>query len=246
MTQTAAQTATINPESNTTTTTVSKTKKPVSVWKYRLIIIFLILIIIALLGGAGYGAWYSWNKFESDKNEISKLSSKVNDLEKERNLSVEDLKKEIEEKNSSLENFENENFKLKEDLKNANQKISDLTPKNIRDYNYKQVLKIDETAGNVWLNPIFVDVTGDGKEDAIVAYRQSGTGGFLNVYVYSYLNTNSAVQILKAEGYQKGTVAYNSEEKVVEIKSEAGTPDAPTVATTKYRFDSNSKSMIKI
>lgn len=235
-----------NSDQNNKTVPAPKPPKKVNVWRYRLIIGFLSVLIIVMLGGASYGGWYIWQWSQDKKAEITKLNDEVDTLKKERNLSVDDLQKKVTEQESKITDLSAENKRLSDSLDEANAKINQLTPKDIKkDFNYKSTIKINEAAGDVWLNPIYVDVTGDGKEDGIFAYRQGGTGGYLNVYVYSYLNTNTLTQLLKAEGYQKGTVAYLEANNVVEIKSEAGTPDAPTTASTKFKYDSAQKKMVK-
>jgi cell division protein FtsB len=227
-------------------TNAPKPKKLVGIWRHRLITGFLGFVILAILVGAAVGGWYLWRQSESRRQEVNTLQDKVESLEKERNLSASDLQTKLDAQTTQINDLIAENKRLNDELTSAKAKVDQLTPKNIRDVNFKTLKKINEPGGDVWLNPVFADITGDGKEDAIYAYRLAGAGGFLNVYVYSYLDTNTLTEILKAEGYQKGTVSFIADQKNVEIKSEAGTPDAPQIASTKFKFDAGTKKMVKI
>lgn len=236
------------PTVNMPGSTVAKPVKKPSIWKYRLIIGFLGLIILVMLAGAAYGGWYGWTWSESKKTQIAKLSDEVDTLKKEKNLSSDDLQKKINEQEAKINELTAQNTKLSADLSAAQAKVDQLTPKNIKDFKHKEFIKANNGStltGGDWLNPIYVDLTGDGKEDGVFAYKMSGTGGYLNVYVYSYLSTNSTLsQLLAQEGYQKGSVAALPE-SIIEIKSEAGTPDAPVTASSKFKYDSLAKKMVK-
>lgn len=246
MTQTTANTAPVVSTNSAPTTNVPKPQKPVSKWRYRLIISFLLLVIVAMLGGASYGGWVLWNQSESRKQEVNKLKDEVSVLKDERNTSTGGLQAKVSEQEQQITDISAENKRLNEELTAAKTRIDQLTPKNIKDLNYKQLVKVNEAAGDVWLNPTYVDVNGDGRLDGIFSFRTSGTGGFLNVYVYSYVEGNNLSEILKAEEYQKGTVTFAPETNILEIKSQAGTPDAPTVATTKFKWDAAAKKMVKL
>jgi hypothetical protein len=220
--------------------------KTINVWKYRVVIALLIFIIFLLLSVSLYGIWYFWDKGERKSEEITRLESQVSSLQNGLDLDTEELRVNVENQRLKIEDLIAENQRLSQELTSAKATIERLTPKNIKDVKYKELIKINESAGEVWLNPIYVDVNGDGFEDGIFAYRQAGAGGFLNVYVYSYLSTTTLNELLKAEGYQKGTVAYIADGNYLEIKSEAGTPDAPQLATSKFKFDLASRKMIRI
>lgn len=220
--------------------------KVVKVWKYKLGIFGLALLLILVLISAGYLGYKGYTLLEERKKENSDIRNELAQLRDERNVNVVDLKNQIDDQNRKIIDLESDNSKLVDQLNAANIKVADLTPKNIKDLDYKQLIKINSSNGDVWLNPIYIDVNGDGKLDGIFANRLGGTGGFLNVYVYSYFENNTLSEILRAEEYQKGTVAYLTDQNIVEIKSQVGTPDNPTVATTHFKWDAGSKKLVKV
>lgn len=222
-----------------------KVTKPVKVWKYKLLIGLLVVLVLGMLAAAAYGGWYGYNLNENRKKEVRDLQDRIANLEAERDLNKVDLQKKIDELSETNAQLDSENRKLNDDLIDAKAQIDKLTPKNIKDLNIETLIKINKPAGDVWLNPIYADITGDGKDDGIYAYRMAGTGGFLNVYVYTYID-NTLTQILKAEEYKKGTVTYIAEGNTLEIKSEAGTPDAPVVASSMFKWDAAQKKMVKV
>ncbi len=240
-----AETLTNKPSTAPTIQTSTK-PKVVKVWKYKLGIFALALLLLVVLGSAGYIGYRGYRLLEDKKKENSDIRTELSQLRDERNVNVVDLKNQIDSQNRRIIDLETDNSKLVDQLNAANIKVADLTPKNIKDLNYKELIKINTASGDVWLNPIYVDVNGDGKLDGIFANRLGGTGGFLNVYVYSYLENNSLSEVLRAEEYQKGTVAYITEQNIVEIKSQSGTPDSPVVATTHFKWDSASKKLVKV
>lgn len=222
------------------------TNKKHSIWKYRIVIGVLILLILGILGSAGYIGYQGFRQLEDKRKETSDLRSEIDKLNAEKNLSTEDLQKKIDEQSQNIKDLTDENTKLTAELNAAKTRIEQLTPKDIKNLEYKKLIKINEAAGDVWLNPTYVDVNGDGRVDGIFSYRMGGAGGFLNVYVYSYLEGNNLNEVLKAEEYQKGTYTYLNDQNILEIRSQAGTPDDPTVAATKFKWDVGTKKMVKI
>lgn len=219
--------------------------KVTKIWKYRIIIFLLILLIIGLVGGFGYIGYTGYRTIEDKRREVEELKSELSELREERNISVVDLKDQIGNLNKIISDLEDQNSKLSAELEVARNKIKELTPKNIKDLDYKALIKTNPQAGDVWLNPIYVDVNGDNKLDGIFAYRMGGAGGFLNVYVFTYLD-NTLTEILRAEEYLKGTVSYLTDQNVVEIRSQSGTPDSPTVAVTRFKWDPSTKKLVKV
>lgn len=220
--------------------------KKISLWKYKLIIILLFLTILGIIASAGYLGFVGYTQLEGKKKEVMHLKNEIDKLNSERDLSLVDLQNKIDEQNKKISELEVINNKLTNDLNAAKAKIEELTPKDIRDLDYKKLIKINEAAGDTWLNPTYVDINGDGRLEGIFAYKTGGPGGFLNVYVYSYLKNNNLSEILKAEEYLKGTYSYIYDENVLEIRSQVGTPDAPATATTRFKWDAALGKMVKI
>jgi cell division protein FtsB len=231
------------PIKTTQTTATPVTPKKVSVWKYRLIIAALILLVILMLGSFGYIGYVGYTQLEDKKKETAKLNDELKKLNEERNVNVVDLQSKLNNEVKEVENLQSQNQTLTAELNAAKAKIDELTPKNIKDLKYKDLIKIN--SGDTWLEPVYIDVNGDAKLDGIFSYRTSGTGAFLNTYVYSYLD-NSLTRILTAEEYQKGSLVYLTDQNVLEIKSQTGTPDAPVTATSRFKWDVGTKRMVKI
>jgi len=241
-----AETVANNTKSNAPAPTNNPQKpKVVNVWRYRIIIFLLTVLILGLIGSSGYLGYIGYRTIEDKKKEIREIRDESSQLREERNINVVDLKAQIEDQNNKISDLQNQNTKLSNDLEAARNRINELTPKNIKDLDYKTLIKTNPQAGDVWLNPIYVDVNGDSKLDGIFAYRMGGTGGFLNVYAFTYLD-NTLTEILRAEEYQRGTVAYLTDQNVLEIRSQSGTPDSPAVAVTRFKWDAPTKKLVKV
>lgn len=211
--------------------------------KYRLIVISLVIVIILILSGTAYIVYRGYSIINNQKEKIQSLENEVNKLQSEKNVSIDDLKKTINEQTQEIKNLIAEKENLSNQLEKAKAKIDELTPKDIRDLEYKKVINPNSSEIS-WLNPVYVDVNGDNRLDGIFAYKTGAPGHFLNVYVYAYLNGNNLVQILKAENYLKGNFNYITEESVLEITSEAGTPDSPQQAKSRFKWDPAQNKMV--
>jgi regulator of replication initiation timing len=183
--------------------------------------------------------------YRDKNNEVAKLNSQVTELKSQQNLNIVDLQKQLDEVRQNNRNLDDENKQLRSDLNKANDRIAQLTPKDIRDLKIDSVIQINRAAGDAWQSPIYADINGDGKADGIYAYRLGGAGSFLNVYAYSYLDNTNPTQILKAEQYQKGEVSLQPD-MTVDIKFQTGAPDSPETATAKFKWDSSAKKLVKI
>jgi cell division protein FtsB len=230
------------PKSQTTTTVI--TKKPKSPLRYKLMITFLLLLILGLLAGGSFLGVQGYMKYRDKRTEASDLQSEVDRLRSQQNLSTVDLQRQIDDLKGKNSNLEAEKTRLQDDLNTSNNKIAQLTPKEIKDLKIDTIIAINRSRGDAWIDPIYVDLTGDGKQDGIYAYRIGGTGNYLNVYAYSYIDNNLS-QILKAEEYQKGAVSVSSD-TTVEIKFQTGSPDSPETSTTRFKWDGSTKKMVKI
>ncbi len=214
--------------------------------KYKFVIFVLLLLLIGVIGGGGYLGYVGYKTLRDKNSEIEDLKKELNKLSSERDLGIVDLQRKLEEKNTKIAELENEVNSLKTELNVARARIEELTPKDIRNVDYRKLIKSNEPNGDIWLNPSYFDVNGDGRLDAIFAYRTGGPGEFLNVYVYSYLNNNNLTQILKAEGYLYGRYTYKTDENVLEITSQAGTPDDPKIAVSRFKWDPAQGKMVKV
>lgn len=237
--------ATSLPASKTTVVKETTVKKTPSVWRLRIIIMILILMLLLTLGGAAYGGYYAYTQYQAKNDLAVNQEKEIDRLSKLVDASTEEMSKKIEELTEENERLKSDKARIADDLKSARERIDQLTPKNIRDVKYQDLIKIDSAAGDVWLNAAYYDLTGDGKLDAVYAYRSGGAGSFLNVYAYTYNNENKLIQILKTEGYQKGTFSV-VEDKIIEITSQAGTPEEPKNATTKFGWSSSEQKMVRI
>jgi cell division protein FtsB len=215
-------------------------------FRYKLIIVLLLFLLIGVIGGGGYLGYVGYKRLGDKDNEIQNLRKELDKLNSERDLGIVDLQKKLDEKNAKVAELENKVNSLKTELNAAQAKIEELSPKDIRNVDYKKLIKNNELNGDVWLNPSYFDVNGDGRLDAIFAYRAGGPGEFLHVYVYSYLNNNNLTQVLKAEGYLYGRYTYKTDENVLEITSQAGTPDDPKIAVSRFKWDPAQSKMMKV
>lgn len=218
------------------------TKKPFSFlqnFKYKFVIFILSLLLLASVAGFVYVGYNGYQVIENQKAEIEKLKS-------ERDISVDDLKTANEKLTAQLEECTTRRDSLDAKLKEANAELERLRPKDIRELDFKTLKSINTNAGDFWLNPVYVDVNGDNRLDGIFAYRQGGVGEFLNVYVYAYLNGNNLTELLKAERYLKGNFVYLSDQGILEITSEAGTPDSPYQAKSRFKWDPTQNKMMLI
>lgn len=215
-------------------------------FKYKLVIFFLVLLLIGVIGGSGYLGYVGYKTLGDKDSEIQNLRKELDKLNAERDLGIADLQKKLDEKNAKVAELENEVNSLKTELNAARARIDELTPKDIRNVDYKKLIRNNELNGDVWLNPSYVDVNGDGRLDGIFAYRTGGSGEFLNVYVYSYLNNNNLTQILQAEGYLYGKYTFDTLGNFLEIHSQAGTPDDPRIAVSRFKWDPVQSKMVKV
>lgn len=219
--------------------------KPASTWKLKALLALQAIIILILLGSVAYGG-YSFYVYYTDQNKLTEeKNERIAKLESERDISIVDQEKKIADLTKLNQDQKDQIDRLQIDLNNANETIEKLRPKDIKEYKYKDSIKINTARGDSWLDPIYVDMNGDGKNEGIFAYRIGGAGEFLNVYVFTYID-NNLTQILKAEEYFKGSIDYLAEEKVLEIRSISGTPDAPVQVSSKFKWDATTKKLIKI
>lgn len=229
----------------THTPTPPKLIKPRGTLKLKFIILLLLLLLIGLIAGGAFAGYKGYSRYKEKRDETTNLNKEVESLKAQQNLSVVDLQKQINDLKSRNDTLTNENKRLSDNLTIANNRIAQLTPKDVKDLRYMDLIKINQGAGDVWLNPIYTDLTGDSKADGVYAYRTGGTGGFLNVYVYTYGDNNTLSQVLKAEGYQQGTVSV-SEGNIVQIQSTVGAPDNQQIVITRFKWDNGAKKMVKI
>jgi hypothetical protein len=217
---------TMDPQkTNTTTETKVVVQKTRPVWKLKLALGFLTFLVIILLAGAGIAGVKGYFYYRDKKSEVAQLNSDIEKLKSQQNLNIVDLQKQLDDTRQENQDLRNTNLKLTGDLASANNKIAQLTPKDIRDVKYETLVTINKTVGDTWINPTYADLNGDGKSDGVYAYRQGGAGSYLNVYAYSYID-NNLTQILKAEQYPKGEVSVQPD-MVLEIKYQTGAPDKP-------------------
>lgn len=210
--------------------------------------LFAFASLVLLLGSYslfGYIAYLGYQKIEGLKEENQDLRMKLEKPEGENDeVTIEDLKKHIEEKEEEIRKYQEEIQRLNGLLNKVSEELEKFKPKDIRQIDYKRLKNINQNAGDYWLNPLYYDVNVDGKLDLIIGYKTAGPGEFLNLFVYSYLDCYELREILKAEGYQKGSYRYIEEENVLEITSQAGTPDSPFTAKSRFRWDPSKGQMI--
>lgn len=219
-------------------------QKPVSIWRLKMTIGFLTFLLIVLMAGASIAGIRGYMYYRDKNSEVSQLKNELDQLKTAQNLNIIDLQKQLNEIQNELKSTQDINKNLNDDLNAANKKITELTPKDIRDVKYDSLITINKANGDAWQTPVYTDLNGDGKADAVFAYKVGGVGAYLNVYAYSYID-NNLVQILKAEQYPRGEVRIQPEQ-IVEIKYQTGAPDAPEQASTQFKWDSNAKKLIKI
>ncbi len=218
-------------------------KRP-SVWRLKFALGFLTLLLILFVAGGGFAAIKGYVYYKDKNTQVANLNDEVGKLKSQQNLNIVDLQKQIDDLKGKNSDYIAQNGRLTNDLNAANNKITQLSPKDIRDLKYDTLININKANGDAWLNPIYADVTGDGKADGIFSYKLGGAGNFLNIYVYTYID-NGLVQILKAEEYPKGSVAVLPD-SAVEIKYQSGSPDSPTQSTSVYKWDGGAKKLLKV
>jgi cell division protein FtsB len=220
----------------------SKKDKPKGTLKYKFIIFLLIFIILGLLIGAGVGGYQLYDNNQEKEEQIEDLENEINELESQIDLDVSDLQEEIRELESQNNELKEQNTRLESDLSRAREEVASLKPKNIEDFDYTDQIQKPESAK--WQDPIYTDLTGNGKNEGVFSYRIDGPGDFLNVYVYSYLTNDEPTQILRAEEYPEGQVSINR--STVRISSVSGPPDNKEETTTTFAWDEDSNSMRRI
>lgn len=207
--------------------------------KYKAIIFILTILLLASLIGFGYIGYIGYRIIESQKTELAQLKA-------EKDTNIDGLKKVNDELTNNLDQCTTKNKLLESKVDELSTKLEQLRPKDIREVDYKKLKKINSDLGDFWLNPLYVDVNGDGRLDGIFSYKQGGTGEFLNIYVYAYLNGNNLTEILKAERYLQGSYIYLADQGILEITSEAGTPDSPNKAKSRFKWDPALNKMVLV
>lgn len=216
-----------------------------STWKLKALIALQSVILIILVAGIAYGSYSFYIYYTDQKKLTEEKEQRISKLESERDISIVDQEKRINDLTKTNQDQKDQIDRLQIDLNNANATIEKLRPKDIKEYKYKDNIKINTSRGDVWLDPIYVDMNADGKNEGVFSYKVGGTGEFLNVYVFTYIE-NNLTQILKAEEYYKGVVNYLPEESVLEIRSQSGTPDAPVQVSSRFKWDATTKKLNKI
>ncbi|MCX8035206.1 MAG: hypothetical protein N3A71_02905 [Candidatus Dojkabacteria bacterium] len=232
-----------NPQENNNTQSNKKFNK----WRYIFFMFLLIILVFAELGLIIYGLWYGYTLKNQYDGEIQLLKQENKILKEERNIDVVELRKQNEDLQNRIKKLEEEKSALQEQLILAQNEIERLKPKNIRDFDYKKQIAINESRGDVWLKPIYEDITNDNVIDGIFAYREGADTARLNVYVYSYLdNQNTPTLILRAEGYPMGRIQYNVETRRLDIIYETGDATNPNVTKETYEYSKEQKQMIRV
>ncbi|SRR5260221_8094436 len=116
----------------------------------------------------------------------------------------------------------------------------------IRSLNYKSLIPISTESGDAYLDPVFADLTGDGVEEGVFAYRLAGTGGYVNIYVYTYEN-GSVKQLLYVQEVPKGTFEVTSG-KLLKVTGfvQDDTLSPPASQVTIYQWNNSTQKFEKV